>query len=300
VEWFSDADGNRKDRGPRGEVVSAAPGHAQPRRFGREQRRLEPVQEAPIPPRSPSGARSIWRAKWLILLAAIVAGGLAYGASQLMNETFRSSTIVRVSVAPGSSSSQDAIGASNDLSQQYAQLVTSDAVVERASKALGIPASELSGQVSSGTVQDQNLVRIEATAHTGAEAIRRTEAVANAFTTVVTRSNERQARQYRRTLERPLRSLDRDIARMRDDISEASTADRKDRLRDSLNLLLTERSRQAADVDQAVAAVLPAIDPVSRATAAAQIQPKPKLYTIGAAIIAALVAAQIAVAVRRP
>ena len=85
-----------------------------------------------------------------------------------MNETFRSSTIVRVSVAPGSSSSQDAIGASNDLSQQYAQLVTSDAVVERASKALGIPASELSGQVSSGTVQDQNLVRIEATAHDAA------------------------------------------------------------------------------------------------------------------------------------
>ncbi len=97
-----------------------------------------------------------------------------------------------------------------------------------------------------------------------------------------------------------MRSLDRDIARMRDDISEASTADRKDRLRDSLNLLLTERSRQAADIDQSVASVLPAIDPVSRASAAAQIQPKPKLYTIGAAIIAALVAAQIAVAVRRP
>jgi capsular polysaccharide biosynthesis protein len=259
---------------------------------------VEPVTELPAP-RRPDGARAIWRAKWWILLAAIVAGGAAYGACKLMQETFRSSTIVRVSVAPGSSS-QDAIGASNDLSQQYAQLVTSDAVVRRAAAKLKVPAGDLSGQVSSGTVQDQNLVRIEASAHTAPVAIARTEAVADAFRAVVTESNQRQARQYRRTLERPLKPLNDNIESLRESIRNASTQERADNLRASLNDLITERTRQQATIDQSVAAVLPAIDPVSRASAASQVQPRPKLYTIGAALIAALVAAQIAVAIRRP
>jgi capsular polysaccharide biosynthesis protein len=207
---------------------------------------------------------------------------------------------VRVSVAPGATSSQDAIGASNDLSAQYAQLVSSDAVVNRAAKELKVPAGDLSGQVSAGTVQDQNLIRIQATAHTAPVAIARTEAVADAFTAVVIASNERQARQYRRTLERPLEPLNQNIASLREAIRNASTQERADNLRDSLNNLITERTRQQATIDQSVAAVTPAIDPVSRASAASQIQPRTKLYTIGAAIIAALAAAQLAVVVRRP
>ena len=90
--------------------------------------------------------------------------------------------------------------------------------MKRAADDLNVPVGDLSGQVSAGTVQDQNLVRIQATAHTAAQAIARTEAVADAFTAVVTESNQRQARQYRRTLERPLEPLNRNIARIREDI----------------------------------------------------------------------------------
>ena len=103
IDWRSGADGERTPRS-RDDVVSSTAGRAQPERFRRELHGLEAVTELPAP-RRPDGARSIWRAKWWILLAAIVAGGLAYGVSNLMQETFRSSTIVRISVAPGSSSS---------------------------------------------------------------------------------------------------------------------------------------------------------------------------------------------------
>ena len=293
IDWRSATGDERRTRD---DVVSST---AQPERFRRDLHGVEPVTELPAP-RRPDGARAIWRAKWWILLAAIVAGAAAYGVSNLMQETFRSSTIVRISVAPGASTAQDAISASNDLSQQYAQLVSSDAVVKRAAAKLAVPVGDLSGQVSAGTVQDQNLVRIQATAHSPALAIARTEAVADAFTAVVTESNQRQARQYRRTLERPLEPLNRNIASLREAIRDASTQERADNLRDSLNNLITERTRQQATIDQSVAAVQPAIDPVSRASAAAQIQPRTKLYTIGAAIIAALAAAQIAVVIRRP
>ena len=298
IDWRSESDRERTRPRTRDDVVSSTAGRAQPERFRRDLHGVEPVTELPAP-RRPDGARAIWRAKWWILLAAIVAGGAAYGVSQIMHETFRSSTIVRVSVAPGSSSTQDAIGASNDLSQQYAQLVSSDAVVKRAAEDLKVPAGDLSGQVSAGTVSDQNLIRIQATAHSAPLAIARTEAVADAFTAVVTESNQRQARQYRRTLERPLEPLDRNIDTLREAIRNASTQERADNLRDSLNNLVTERARQQATIDQSVASVQPAIDAVSRATAASQIQPRTKLYTIGAAIIAALAAAQIAVVVRR-
>jgi len=298
IDWFGERGDERSRRTKRDDVVSATAGHSRAGTGGGELRRLEPVSEIPEPGR-PDGARAIWRAKWWIILAAIVAGGAAYGISHVIQETFRSSTIVRISVPPGSSSSQDAISASNDLSQQYAQLVSSDAVVNRAAKALKVPASDLSGQVSAGTVQDQNLVRIQATAHDAPLAIARTDAVADAFTAVVTESNQRQARQYRRALERPLQPLDTNITSLRQAIRNASSQDRADNLRDSLNTLVTERARQQASIDQNVAAVLPAIDPVSRAAAAAQIQPRTKLYTIGAAVIAALVAAQLAVVLRR-
>ena len=182
--------------------------------------------------------------------------------------------------------------ASADLAAQYSQLVDSRPIREAVVRRIGGSPDDLAGDLTSGTVADQNLIRLEAQGSSPREAQVRADAGADSLVAVVDSINRRQLENYELEVERRLRPLDQEIASLRREADQAGSAG----ARDSLASLITERARQRAN---AATIALPSIREYEQASVGVQVEPKPVLYTVAASVIALLVAAQLAVLVRR-
>jgi capsular polysaccharide biosynthesis protein len=114
---------------------------------------------------------------WIVLLGAVVIALLTYGVSKVIPPTYSSSAIA--SVLTGGTDANDTTQGEDNLASQYAQLVDSATVLAAASQE--IHASVPTTAVSGGTVNDQNLISIVATADSATQARARASAVAEAF-----------------------------------------------------------------------------------------------------------------------
>ena len=218
----------------------------------------EPARLVPrVEPAEPDRVTKIWRLRVLVLVVAIAAGALTFGVSKFIAPTYRSTATIRVSGQPVNGALSDAATASNTLAQQYAEIVTTGAVLGDAARRLQISPSKLSGSVSAGTVNAQNLVDVSAEARTAAEATRRASAVARAFIAYITVANRRQAKRLVRALGGGGRSVPS---------------------------LAVEQGSAAAQPDVEPAGVTPAETPVA---------PKPPLYAAIAFLVGGLAAAQL-------
>lgn len=243
---------------------------------------------------------AIWRSKLWILIGAIAVAAATYGVCRAVPKIFQASATVRVSLPPQSPSaiSSQSVTASSDLAGQYAQLAKLAPVLDTASRHLGMSESALASVVSAGTVSGQNLISVQAQAHNAAAAGARANAVAAALADTITRGNRVQATTYSRAVARQLAPVNSEIRRARTAmVQDARSPVALASDETLLSNLLIQRSQVLSSVAEA-AATQPSADVFAPAGAGSQVQPRPTLYTVVAFLVALVVLAQVAVAVR--
>lgn len=240
----------------------------------------------------------LWRRKLIILAATVVAAGGAFGVAQIVPERYESSSSVRVVVpAGGTSDPEGAVNASNELASQYAQLADSAPVIERARRTEG--ATGLSGgDVSAGTVDEQNLIRLSVAADTPDQSRRRANALSKALTAYVDGVNAEQASRFEDIVRERLRPLDKQVRALQDQLrgpaprsvaGQEAAAQR----RNNLSSLLSERARARVEIAAGVSSASPTVQVLAQAGPGDKSQPKPVLYVAGAALVAMLLTAQL-------
>jgi capsular polysaccharide biosynthesis protein len=261
---------------------------------------------------SPDRATILWRGKWLILVLALAAGIATYSVSRyVVSPTYSSSADVVVTAHTVTGGLSDAITASNDLANQYAQVVASPTVLARASQELPGGGHGLAAATSVGTVGDQNVVRVTSLADTPGLSERRANAVASAFVVHINAVNAQEAANLRSSVERQLRSSEQAITKAEASVAKATrNAIESSRKRSAvmnsvlaakqslLASLVTQRQAIISDLAGASVQAQPSVRISAAAEPGEQTQPKPLLYAGVAAIAMALAVGQILVLVR--
>jgi capsular polysaccharide biosynthesis protein len=242
---------------------------------------------------------TIWRAKFYIVIAAIVVAALTYEVCRVVPKTFQSSATVRISLPPSNASLMSSGGstAAGSVAAQYVPTATLSPVLSAAAKLSHTPQSVLSSSVSAATISGENLIQVSAEAREPSVAATRANAVATALTNSIASGNSTQAAAYNASVQRQLAPLNAQIKSMRSAIGTtgASTAT-VSADQSVLSSLIVQRGQLQSAAVQNMSGE-PTADVFAKAGPGSQVEPQPPLYTAVAFIVAALVAAQIAVAV---
>jgi capsular polysaccharide biosynthesis protein len=262
-----------------------------------------PASDRSGPDTEPDRISALWGAKIYILVVVILVAAGVYAVSKSMTPLYSSSSTVRVSAtqAPGGSAS-DVATASNALAAQYAEVVTSSAVLTPAAGATQTPASTLSSHISSGTVASQNLIRITAQSTKKAQSATWANSVATSLAAYITRQSANQARLIQTSVNSQLAPINAQIATLENQIStESPTAlagttgyIKVQGEENQLTELLASRSGLLTTTAVSIAADQPQVQVLSTASAPSLVSPKPTLYTLIAAAGALLVACEVA------
>lgn len=287
----------------------ASPGrHHDPRADGE-------LPPAPLPetPLTVDRFDTVWRAKWVILVVAVVLAALTYGVSNLLPPTFQSASLVQVTaINNGVTSQADTVTASNSLAAQYAQYATSGPVIEVAVAHLGTgaAAASLGSRVAAATVANQNLVKITVQASSAAAAQQGADAVASALNAYIGAQGDAAVTSFAQSLQTQLKGLDDSISSTRAAAAKASTAavgapagsaaittlNTQETL---LSELLIRRETLSSQAASAEVSLRPSSGVVGSAGPGTQVQPNPKLYSVVALIVGLFGAAEVAILARR-
>lgn len=249
----------------------------------------------------------IWRAKFLIVTAAVLVGALVYvGSNQLTPVYTSSATIVVTAASTPGGSAQDVALASNDLAAQDAQLVTADAVITTAAARVHVPGSTLSKHVSAGTVNAQNVVQVTVQSSNKSSAQQWANAVAQAFQAYIGLRAQVNSQALRNSVNLQAAPLDQQIAQLRSQIASAPPAAPGTEelatiqsMQGQLTQLMASRATLEENTALAIASESPNISIPTAATSATKVSPRPSLYAIVAVLLTVLVASQIAIVVAR-
>jgi capsular polysaccharide biosynthesis protein len=227
----------------------------------------------------------------LCLVISVLVAAIAYGVGHSLTATYQASGTIRVSVPSENGTSDPDVTAANDLATQYVQLVNSTPVEELASKRLGVPAVDLSGQISGSAVAAQNLLQVTASGSTPSEAVARAQAAVQAVKAYLTSLSSQTGQQYLNSIRTALASeLGGRGSGAKGAGSSALAA----------SSIASARAQVLAQGVRDMAGNTPSfqiIDPTGSATETA---PKPKLYALIAFIVALLISGRIAFMLRRP
>lgn len=254
---------------------------------------------------------AIWKGKRWILLAALVAAALTLLTTALIPKTFSSSIQVGLNASPVTGSSvSDLATASNSLAAQYAQLVTSEAVLRPAAEATGTTSGQLSTQTSASTLAAQNIVQITVQASDPAQAQARADALGSSLVDYITTQGAAASAQYSDTVVAQLKPLDDQILTVRkrvdaitstlsktdEDTAPQSVSASAARLSSAQSLLTSLTDRRSNLVSQATLqsiSLAPRAQILGGAAAGIQVEPRPALYTLVAAVLGLVIGTQV-------
>jgi capsular polysaccharide biosynthesis protein len=271
---------------------------------------LEPLQAQPQAPtvhetiadaqrplaNDDSRASVVWRRKWIIMLIAIAAAAATYVISDQITPKYQASATVQVSLLGGAASSEGVVAA-NDLASQYAQIVDSEPVVQAVARRLKEPTAAFRADLSGGTVNDQNLIAVRATAESPREAGRRATAAADELAKYVTRTTVAQTNSLNAEALDQLKPLDRQIRALRSQLAKDSDIQSRSMQsvarQQSVATLEAQRAATIGDIARAGAAGRPSLQVLNPAGDGSKVEPKPALYTAVAFFLTLLIAAQL-------
>ena len=105
----------------------------------------------------------LWHWAWLIVLSVILAGGAAFLVSLQMTPVYQATATLLVNQAPSSNSSEyAALLTSQRLAETYAQMLTTQPILDGVVESLGlnVPPQSLKGYISVQPVRDTQLIRV--------------------------------------------------------------------------------------------------------------------------------------------
>ena len=246
---------------------------------------------------------AMWRARYAIAAATLLVGAVVYLLAGASAAVYSSSATVSVTAAstPGGSA-QDVALASNSLAAQDALLVTSDSVLTAAARHLGVSPSTLAGHLSSGTLSSQNLIQITAQGPTGDDALRWTDATTTAFAAYLAERAQTTSSSLRNSITAETESLTQQIDLLQYVIDNAQSAPPGSSAlvdlqsdQNQLTQLVGTRATLTANTALAIASEQPVITVIASGTSPSKISPRPTLYAAVAALLALLVAGQVAI-----
>jgi capsular polysaccharide biosynthesis protein len=239
---------------------------------------------------SAASASPMRRRRWRdIATAAAASLFVALGAfvvSSGISPTYQSSAQLRIVVNEANGLSQDALQASNALTAQLVQLLPTDAVLTRPARELGISVSALRSGISVGSVSQQNLLQITASAGSAAAAKRRAATVTQDFMNFMVRDVRTQLGAYLRDVSNALRGTKGAVAQLgavRGGVGGGAQT--------AVAPNLNERSL-LNDLTQRATGNIPVIQQVQPATLGDKVSPKPALAAAVALLIAGFLAVQ--------
>lgn len=274
---------------------------------------LPSTTQGPTDPGPVDRLDAIWKGKHWILVAAVLAAALTLLATALIPKTFSSSIQVGLNASPVTGSSvSDLATASNSLAAQYAQLVTSEAVLQPAAEATDTTSADLSAQTSSSTLAGQNIVLITVQASNPAQAEARAAALGSSLVDYITTQGRDASEQYSESVVAQLKPLDDQILKVRkqvdaitatlaetdEDTTPQSVSASSARLSSAQSLLTSLTDRRANLVSQATLqsiSLAPRAQTLGGASTATQVEPRPALYTLVAAVLGLLIATQVVI-----
>jgi non-specific protein-tyrosine kinase len=238
---------------------------------------------------------------WLLVLTAVLAGGTAYFLTKRMTPIYQASTTMLINEAPSSRSADySSIMTSERLAQTYAQLITTQPVLEKVADLLqqGTSGLDLKGMISVSPVRDTQLllVRVKDTIPA------RAADIANTLVKVFKEDNEtRQADRFAKSknnlearkvdVEVQLQQINVSLAALSNDTDNRAERDRLEGLQAQYQQTLTyiiqsyEAVRLAeAQTMSSVTQVEPAVVPVY------PVAPRARTNTILAAIVGMVLA----------
>ena len=162
----------------------------------------------------------IWRWKWLIVLATLLAAGAAYGTSRMQVPIFRATTTLMINQAPSEQvTDYTAILTSERLARTYAEMLTQRPVLEEVIQRLGASTTpdELAKTIDVQLVRDTQLITVSVEHSSPGWAA----AIANTVVEVFAAQNEAiQESRYAASKE----SLSQEVGRLRGQVSETEQA----------------------------------------------------------------------------
>jgi uncharacterized protein involved in exopolysaccharide biosynthesis len=249
--------------------------------------------ESPDTSSSPSARlRSLSRRAAIVVAAAVAAGILTYVISNTVTPTFTSSAELRIVVGGTSGLGEDSVVASNDLTAQLVPLVSTNKVLDAPASSLGLSPSALKSVVSAGSVAQQNLLQISANASSAAESERIARTVTTYFISFETSNSRTLASASSAILSKSIRSLDARLTQIAGQLRTA-TGSQSALLQSEYDSTLTQSQAlgtQSAELD---AAGVPVIELLQSAGSGSEVAPRPKLYAIVAALVAAFCVTQL-------
>jgi hypothetical protein len=241
------------------------------------------------------------------LLFALLVGAGAGASAKYLESGYSAGARLQVSVQQTAGVPNETLLAANELAAQYAQLASSNSVLERAARSLDISPGSLSGNVTGTPVSQLNLIDISVTADSPGEAARRANAVATALARQIRVTNASQAKAFIARATKPLAATNSEIARVQAQVDEAaaslSTAKTaNERSRNALVLsgsqsllaqLLTQRNTTMAQLAADAALGQPTITQVTHASGGSRTQPSPEVFAGAGFLAGAIVAGQL-------
>jgi hypothetical protein len=235
----------------------------------------------------------IWRAAPMVLAGAIASFVVVLVVSSALHDRYEDSALVRIVLNSAPGPSQDSTTASNQLASQYTQLIDTEEALGFAAQSVGTTVSELKDKVSAGTVQDQNVLRVTARGSSADRTTQVANAVAQSFAAYIRRDSALRAFSYASDVRRRLRPLDRAIAsaRRRSGSRFQSVAIKAQA---ELSGLVAQSQRVIADLAERTVGGQLQVDIPEPADGASKTFPRPGLFAVVAAILAALLGMQLA------
>jgi capsular exopolysaccharide synthesis family protein len=238
---------------------------------------------------------------WLLILAAVLAGGAAYLITKQMTPVYQASTTMLINEAPSNKSTDySSIITSERLAQTYAQLITTQPILDEVANRLqqGISGVGLKGMINVSTVKDTQLlsVRVRDTVPT------RAADIANTLVAVfIEYNNGRQAERFvdsklsleaqKSDVEQQLEQIGQSLVALGSDEANRTERDRLESLQAQYRQTLTYLLQSYESVRLAETQTTSSVTQVEPATVPSYpVSPRARTNTILAAIVGLLLA----------
>jgi Chain length determinant protein len=160
-----------------------------------------------------------WRRKWAILIFAVLVAAVVGTVLAQAAPRYSTRATIQVNLLQTKGVAQSTALAANELAAQYAQLATSQAVLNAAAGTLGADASGLAGAISAAPVNNYNIVAITATSTSPVRSARQADATARALVAYVDDVNAKQVLAVEQSGAARRDALDSDIGALRTQIA---------------------------------------------------------------------------------
>lgn len=230
-----------------------------------------------------------WRWSWLVVLFAILSGGIAFGISQASQSVYRASTTLLINLSPASQAQLDyqTVLTSERLARTFAELLRKPLVLDTVIKNLDLSTDPdtLGSQVSVAVVRDTQLITLSVDDHDPQQAADIANAIVDVF---IDQNRQLQSSRFAESMQSLRSELDRiqadidateaSLTQITDLSTEAAQSERTrleeqlTRYRDSYTSLLKSfeevrlADAQAATSISVVEAARPNVNPVAPKT----------------------------------